>query len=108
MSHHGLTSQNLEAIKSILRPYATKIEKVALFGSRAVGTYRENSDIDMVIYGDLKESDIDRLYTLFDESTLPVKVDVNAYNLVDYPPLKAHIDTVMYPLLLQKDLLQTL
>lgn len=106
MSEHGLTVQQIGLIASILKPYASKIKIVGLFGSRAQGSYRPHSDIDMVIEGDLSEAEIDRIYTLFDESLLPFKVDVNAFNLIDYPPLKDHINKVFFPLLTQDDLKQ--
>jgi predicted nucleotidyltransferase len=107
MTKHGLTLQQIEVIAAILRPYADKIKTVGLFGSRAQGTYRSNSDIDMVIKGEMTKADIDRLYTLFDESSLPFKVDVNAYDLIDYPPLKDHIDAVFFSLLTQADVKKT-
>lgn len=106
MTRHGLSPQQIRLITEILIPYAGKVDVVGLFGSRAQGTYRSNSDIDMVIKGSLNEDDVDRLYTLFDESLLPFKVDVNAYNLIDYPPLKDHIDLVFYPLLSHDDLVK--
>lgn len=104
MTKHGLNSEHIKIITAILRPYADKIKTVGLFGSRAQGSYRANSDIDMAIDGTLSEDEIDRLYTHFDESLLPFKVDVNALNLVDYRPLKDHIKTVFYPLLTHDDL----
>jgi predicted nucleotidyltransferase len=104
LSKHGLSPENQAILKAVLKPYASKIETVGLFGSRAQGTYRESSDIDMVLYGSLAKPDIDRLYTLFEESELPVKVDIHAYDLIDYPPLKHHIDKVMIPLFSKKDL----
>ncbi len=104
MPHHGLTPQHLQTIAGILRPYADRITCVGLFGSRALGTWREASDIDIVLYGPVSEADLERLYTLFMESHLPVKVDVVAYDLVEYPPLKQHIDQVVQPLFTQADL----
>jgi len=104
MPHNGLTPLQQKIIKEILRPFINKIDKVGLFGSRATGLYRENSDIDMVIYGDLNEDDVNRLWTLFDASPLPMKVDIQAYSLIAYPPLKKHIDEVMQPLFMKNDL----
>ena len=92
---HGLGPEAMSIIGSILSLYSDKIEVIGLFGSRAQGTYRDNSDIDIVVYGTLTRSDIDHINTLFDESLLPVKVDIIAYHLIDYPPLKAHIDATM-------------
>lgn len=106
MDIHGLGDEQIRIIRQVLYPFADKIKSVGLFGSRAKGTYRANSDIDMVIYGSISEKEVDRLYTLFEESLLHMKVDVIAYHLIKYPPLKAQIDVGMYPLLLQKDLYQ--
>ena len=94
MIDHGLSEKQLKTIKTILQPWIEQIESVALFGSRATGKYRDNSDIDMVIYGAIDNKIIARLSTLFNESNLPYKVDITGYNLVDYPPFKEHIDEV--------------
>lgn len=91
----GLDEHCITTIKTILKPWAHKIERVAIFGSRATGTYRDNSDIDLVVYGSqLSENDINRLWTLLNESNIPYKIDLNAYHLIEYPPFKSHIDTV--------------
>jgi len=94
-STHGLTDAQLDVIKHILRPFAAKMDRVGLFGSRATGNYRENSDIDLVIYGTLSQEDTDRLWTLFDDSNLSIKVDVHTYQLIAYAPLKDHVDEEM-------------
>jgi hypothetical protein len=57
-----------------------------------------------VLFGNIREETIDRLRTLFDESPLPVKVDVHAYNLIVYPPLKDHIDQVKQTLFSKQEL----
>ena len=74
------------------------VESVALFGSRATGTYKSYSDIDLVLYGKLDEATLDRLWTCFQESSLPYKVDVKAYEMIHHPPLKEHIDRFARPL----------
>lgn len=103
MPHDGLLPSQKNVLKEILSPYAQKIRQVGLFGSRATGKYRENSDIDMVIYGSLTPAEMDRLWTLFDASSLAIKVDVVAYDLITYLPLKAHIDAMMQPLFSPED-----
>ena len=90
---HGLSDSNLQTIKSILRECASKVESVSLFGSRANGAYKSHSDIDLVLYGDIDPAGVDRLWTLFHESNLPYKVDLNAYQLISDPPLKRRIDS---------------
>ncbi len=70
-----------------------EIEKVSIFGSRAKGTYRENSDIDIVVYGkDMNKSLIYRLYELLEENApYPFFVDIVDYQLAD-EILKREID----------------
>ncbi len=98
--NHGLSEKSLNEIAAILLPYSKKIEKVSLFGSRAKGDYKEYSDIDMVIYGDLCDKEINRIHTLFDDSLLPYPVDVVAYGLIKNSKLKEHIDQFAASLLL--------
>ena len=105
MNDNGLSDEQLNIIKGVLLPFAENIESVGLFGSRAIGKYRSNSDIDMVIYGNLSEKTADRIATLFTDSSLPVKVDVISYNHIAYPPLKVHIDSVVKSLFNHEDLL---
>jgi len=90
--NHGLTMQQLNIIKNILKPYASMIDEVALFGSRATGNYQPYSDIDLVIFGQCDETIEARLWTLFYESRLPYKVDVKIYEHVRHSELKKHID----------------
>ncbi len=92
---HGLTTKQLDTLHNILLPFSDKIDKVGLFGSRATGLYRPNSDIDLVIYGSFDEKTTDRIYTLLNDSNLPIKVDLQVYDLIDYLPLKEHIDNNM-------------
>lgn len=91
---HGLSDAELTTIKAILADYWQKIDKACLFGSRACGQYKTYSDIDLVLYGNLQEREVDRIYTLFDDSSLGLRVDVQAYQHIQYPPLKRHIDTM--------------
>lgn len=101
---HQLSAEQLATLRRILAPFAEQIEQVGLFGSRATGRARPNSDIDLVLYGALDEATIDRIWTLFDESNLALKVDVNAYDLITHAGLKAHIDQVMLPLFTKEEI----
>ena len=98
MIAHGLNKRQLGLISEIIKDVAPAVESVALFGSRATGTYKSYSDIDLVLYGKLDEATNDRLWTCFQESSLPFKVDVKAYELIHHPSLKEHIDRFARPL----------
>jgi len=70
-----------------------KIEKVVLFGSRAMGTYSPASDIDLALYGDeLTFQDVTRLASEIEECNLPVEVDLIRFDTITSEPLKAHIE----------------
>jgi len=102
---HGLSAEQLGILKTVLAPYADQITRVDLFGSRALGVYQSYSDIDLVLHGPVDEKTVDRLWTLFWESNLSLKVDVKAYELVQYLPLKAHMDEASQVLFTQAELL---
>ena len=95
---HGLNKNDLRIIKKIIRQNCPNADKVALFGSRATGNHKLESDIDLVVYGSVTQHGLNRAYTCFLESSLPYKVDIIAYNHTINPILKEHIDTVAKPL----------
>jgi uncharacterized protein len=103
---YGLSAAQRETLRQILSRYAAQIESVDIFGSRAQGTQRANSDLDLVLHGTLDEAAIDRLWTLFQESNLPFSVDVKSYEQTLYAPLRAHMDTVCNTLFTKEELLQ--
>ena len=104
MTKHGLCPKNLCMIREILMPYREQIESVAVFGSRAQGTYQSFSDLDLVVYGDINPEWERRLHTLFDDSSLPMRVDVKAYALISSPALKRRIDKAGLLLFSKEDL----
>ena len=77
---------------NVLLPFSDQIDRVGLFGSRSTGLYRPNSDIDLVVYGSIDEKTMDRMFTLLNDSNLPIKIDLQVYDLIEYSPLKDHID----------------
>ena len=99
----GLTADHRDLLRDILATSGDRIDRVAVFGSRATGRYRPNSDLDLVLYGSADAADCDRLWTLFQESSLPFSVDVVSDAAIDSSPLRAHIDAVARPLLVRTD-----
>jgi predicted nucleotidyltransferase len=102
---HGLTSAQVDTIRSILRPFADRIERVGIYGSRATGTWRPASDIDLILCGTIGDPDVDRIRTLLTESPLPIGADVMAYRSVEGTGLQSHIDRVMRILFTQAELI---
>jgi predicted nucleotidyltransferase len=98
--NHGLSENDIDIIRNILKIYPNHIDKVGIFGSRATGTYKPYSDIDMVLYGTLTQEQSNHIQTLFIDSPLIYKVDILTYNDIDYIPLKEHIDKCVKELVL--------
>ncbi len=67
----GLSAAQREILREILATLSSRFESVSVFGSRATGRQRPNSDLDLVLYGCVDEAVCDRLRTLFQDSPLP-------------------------------------
>lgn len=104
MAEPVLSSRHREILREVLAPYARSFDKVGVFGSRATGSAHDHSDIDLVFYGEVDEAVLDRIATLLDESGLPVSIDLVAYDRIEHPALKRHIDAVAVPLFTAADL----
>ena len=73
---NGLSHEELGRIRAILETVLS-IDKAVLFGSRATGFARDNSDVDIMLYGNgLKLVDILRVNSLLEETTLPYQFDL--------------------------------
>lgn len=92
---------NIQSTLKILFEKHTQIESVILYGSRALGTARPGSDIDLCIVGqkcDLQlvsilKNELDQLNTAY-------LFDISIYHLIQSEALKSHIDEkgiIIYP-----------
>ena len=80
MKNTGLTEQEWDQIRNVLHTVPA-IEKAVLFGSRAMGLARGNSDVDIMLYGDgLALGDVAHARALLEETTLPYQFDMVLYN----------------------------
>ncbi|MBM9538205.1 nucleotidyltransferase domain-containing protein [Desulfobulbus alkaliphilus] len=99
MNERGIPQQELAQIQSIFRRYPD-IARVVLFGSRAKGTARPSSDIDLAVEGIQSDLRLEALALDLDELPLPYRFDVKAIATINNPALLAHIDrvgVVIYP-----------
>ena len=76
----GVSTEELQILKDIFAPY-THICRFACYGSRVKGTATDKSDLDMVAFGSV-EKHILPLREDFDESSLPFRVDIFAWNQI--------------------------
>jgi predicted nucleotidyltransferase len=97
----GLSDRYINLIHNIISKYS-EIQEAIIFGSRADGTNRESSDIDIAIKCEKNDFRIKgSLMSDFEESCLPYFVDVVAYNCTPNEKLKSHID--MYGVVFYKN-----
>lgn len=73
----------------------SNVDKAYVFGSRAKGNYRPDSDIDISVKGqDLSTDDIIAMSVAFETKGITHKFDLINYNSIKEPALKEHIDRV--------------
>jgi len=91
---YGLKQSTIDSIHEVLLKYPA-IEKVMLYGSRAKGTYRNVSDIDLSIKGDqFNQEDLFRIENELDDLLLPHYIDLSIYNQIKNEDLIEHINRI--------------
>ena len=94
MKATALLSAHLDCIRIVLGKFP-EVEKALLFGSRAKGTNRPGSDMDIAIQGaNISPMTVARVKAEMDESNLPFRVDVVWHNEKLNPNLTAHIQRI--------------
>ncbi|MBE9113253.1 nucleotidyltransferase substrate binding protein [Nodosilinea sp. LEGE 07298] len=90
---YGLSDQQLKEIIQFIAAYP-QVEEAILFGSRALGTHKPASDVDIAIKGKGATSALaTRLKFDIEEDTyLPYFFDVVAYGTITHAALRQHID----------------
>jgi predicted nucleotidyltransferase len=71
-----------------------EISETRVFGSRAMQRHRQESDVDLALYGEVDEALANRVAGELDELPLPYAFDVCAYPQLRHSPLREHIDRV--------------
>ena len=94
-SRTGLTESDIALIVDAARRFPG-IRQVVLFGSRAKGTHKPGSDVDLAIKGDTLDYDapIRLAGILNEELSLPYFFDVVHYEAIAEQQLTEHIDRV--------------
>ncbi len=90
----GLEQHIIDSIIAIFEQNS-KVDKAYVFGSRAKGNYRPDSDIDIALKGqELTHKDIIHLSGELDELNIGFAIDLLNYYTINEPTLKDHIDRV--------------
>lgn len=89
----GLKDSYRKAIMDVLSAHP-RIERIVLFGSRAMGTFTQTSDVDLALFGDkLTLTDQAGLSKKISELPIPQRVDLLLYHRVKGQKLLDHIRT---------------
>lgn len=90
----GLKGRALSLITDIFKSHPD-VEEAVLYGSRAKGTYKPGSDIDIVLKGkNLNLKELNRIILKLEELELPYTFDVSIYHRIQDPELVNHIKRV--------------
>lgn len=76
----GLDNNIIEKLKKVFEKY-DEIERACIFGSRAKGTYKNTSDIDIALYGEKLTHTINtKVYYDIENLYLIYKIDLINFN----------------------------
>lgn len=91
---YGLKAETIDQIKGICNHYP-QIEEVILYGSRAMGTFKNGSDVDLTLKGhDLNLDVLTHLSNDLDDTSLPYMFDLSIYDHIQNSDLLDHIHRV--------------
>ncbi len=95
--NHGLTDETVVEIRRVLSHFP--VERAVLYGSRAKGTYRAGSDIDLVLAGpDLNRQMVGQIADELEDGWLPYRFDLSMLSEIRHAALLDHIQRVGTPL----------
>lgn len=96
----GLPAHSVTALRGVLARHRG-VERAVVYGSRARGSARPASDIDLTLEGEaLTVSDLLRIEAEIDDLLLPYKVDLSLRHQIEDPAVREHIARVgraLYP-----------
>ncbi|MDN5360730.1 MAG: uncharacterized protein PWQ84_1793 [Thermotogaceae bacterium] len=91
---YGLDEKVIKDLRQIFSKFPA-VEKVILYGSRAMGTYRNGSDIDITLLGEnLSNQTIFGIQDEIEELYLPYSFDISIFDRIDNEDLIDHIRRV--------------
>lgn len=91
--NYGLNKTVIEKISDVFEAHPD-IDEAIIYGSRAIGNYREGSDIDITLKGDISFESLLGIERKLDDLMLPYKFDISRYNTIKNNDLLSHIQRV--------------
>jgi predicted nucleotidyltransferase len=94
---HGLADKTVAQVVGVLAGFP-EIKKAVLFGSRAKGTHKRGSDIDLALIGDnLNWRTVGRIDSALDDLPVPHRFSLVRFGKRTDPEVAAHIRRVGIP-----------
>ncbi|WP_188151612.1 nucleotidyltransferase domain-containing protein [Teredinibacter waterburyi] len=93
----GLPVILVENLISIFNRYSS-VEQVKLYGSRAKGTFRNGSDVDLTIIGNVNHNELLEIEGLIDDLLTPYTYDLSLFSEIENNDLLQHIERVGLPI----------
>lgn len=94
MERFGLSEVEISTLHQLFCRFPT-IERVVIYGSRAMGTHALFSDIDLALYGtSISKDDLSKLIFEVDFLLLPYNLDISVYHRITNPDVIFQIDRV--------------
>lgn len=91
---YGLKPDVIARINYVFATHS-EVERVVLYGSRAKGTHRASSDIDLCLKGEkLTLPLLLKIGNELDDLLLPYKIDLSTFHALDNQELIEHIQRV--------------
>lgn len=91
----GLTDINLSKIRKVFDRYP-QIERAILYGSRAMGTFKNGSDIDLTLVGkeNISQQLLCKIMNELDDLLLPYTIDISTFSDITDTDVMDHINRV--------------
>jgi uncharacterized protein len=90
----GLKKDTINKINAVFASHPD-VEEVVIYGSRAKGSEKQSSDIDLTVKGNnLSLSSLNRIAAEIDDLLLPYTIDLSVYNQINNEDLLEHIERV--------------
>ena len=103
LSDFGLSSRALGLLQGLFASYP-EVQRAIVYGSRAMGNYRNGSDIDITLDAPgMENARFLHLCTAADDLMLPWMMDLSLLHHIDNPALLEHIYRVGHPLWVRPD-----
>jgi len=93
MLDFGLKAEVVSAISEVLSRYP-EVEKALIYGSRVKGNYRNGSDIDLTLVGDININRLGAVSIELDDLLLPYTFDLSIYQHIANKDLIDHIERI--------------